>query len=105
MWALPDIKAMNAAAAANAKKLRRAARRGPGKKQVCEVFGCDEKATRSTPHYDIFSDDPKGLIHTCENHYPEEVEGFLNATPVGASLVTTSPGNVTRSSCTTAGFA
>ena len=44
MWALPNINAMNARAAAQAAKLRRAARRGPGKRQECEVYGCGGKA-------------------------------------------------------------
>ena len=68
---------MNARAAAQANNLKRRARRGPGKHQKGEVYGCEEHAVRSDLWFDNFGDDPKGLIHTCENEYPEEVEGFF----------------------------
>jgi hypothetical protein len=68
---------MNAQAAAKASKLRRAVRRGPGKRQDCEVYGCGGKAFETVPWFDIFSDDPKGLIHVCTAHSPEDVEGFF----------------------------
>ena len=73
MWALPDINAMNARAAADAAKLRRALHRGPGKRQKCEYYGCEEHAVASVPWFDIFSDHPKGLIHTCLEHDAEAV--------------------------------
>jgi hypothetical protein len=77
MWSLPNIKAMNAQAAAQASKLRRAARRGPGKRQKCEYYGCEERAVESAPWFDIFSEDPKGLVHVCAGHNPWDVEGFF----------------------------
>jgi hypothetical protein len=77
MWALPNIQRMNADAAAKASKLRRAVRRGPGKRQDCEYYGCDRRAVESVPWFDIFSDDPKGLIHVCDGHLAEDVEGFF----------------------------
>jgi hypothetical protein len=77
MWSLPNIAAMNARAAAQASKLRRAMRRGPGKRQVCDVYGCGGKAFESVPWFDVFSDDPKGLIHVCTAHSAEDVEEFF----------------------------
>jgi hypothetical protein len=77
MWSLPNIKAMNAQAAAQASKIRRAARRGPGKRQTCEYRGCQERAVESAPWFDIFSEDPKGLVHVCAGHNPWDVEGFF----------------------------
>jgi hypothetical protein len=77
MWALPNIVSMNARAAAQAKNLKRAARRGPGKRRSCEVYGCEQHAVHSDLWYDIFSDDPKGVIHTCDSHSPGHVEGFF----------------------------
>ena len=74
MWSLPEINAINAQAAANAAKLRRQIRRGPSKQQKCEVYGCEEHATKSHPWFDTFSDDPKGLVHVCPDHVAEDVE-------------------------------
>lgn len=72
MWSLPNIVSMNARAAAQAVKLRRAARRGPGKRQRCEAYGCEQLAAKSELWFDIFSDDPKGIVHTCDDHIAEE---------------------------------
>ena len=58
MWALPNIVSMNARAAAQAKNLKRVARRGPDKRRSCEVYGCEQHAVHSDLWYDIFSDDP-----------------------------------------------
>jgi hypothetical protein len=77
MWCLPNIVSLNARAAANAKNLKRALRRGPGKRQKCEVYGCQQHAVESVPWFDIFSDDPKGLIHVCEACPADAVEGFF----------------------------
>ena len=68
---------MNARAAANAARIRRAMRRGPGKRQKCEVYGCQQRAIESVPWFDIFSDHPKGLIHVCEACPADAVEGFF----------------------------
>jgi hypothetical protein len=77
MWSLPEINTMNAQAAANAQKLKRQLRRGPGKRQECEYYDCGSKAAESVPWYDIFSDVPKGLIHVCAGHNADDVEGFF----------------------------
>lgn len=66
MWSLPDLIRLNEKAAANANKLRREARRT--KKPQCEHYGCASEATRSYLVHDIFSDDPKGVLHLCERH-------------------------------------
>jgi hypothetical protein len=77
MWCLPNIVSMNARDAAGAKNLKRKLRRGPGKRQVCEVYGCGKKASASIPWFDVFSEDPKGLIHVCAECSAESVEGFF----------------------------
>jgi hypothetical protein len=66
MWSLPDINRLNANAASNAKRLEREARRK--RKPNCEHWNCNESATVSHLTYDIFSDDPKGVLHLCEHH-------------------------------------
>ena len=70
MWSLPEINRLNANAAANAKKLRREA--AGKRKPNCEIHGCTCRASQSTLWYDIFSDDPKGVIHTCVEHTAED---------------------------------
>ncbi len=77
MWALPNINAMNARAASEASKLRGAIRRGPGKRQKCQYYGCGARAIESAPRFDIFSEDPKGLVYVCAGHNPWDVEGFF----------------------------
>jgi hypothetical protein len=66
MWSLPDINRLNANAATNARKLRRVAARK--RKPQCEIYCCSHRAEHSTVWFDIFSDDPKGVIHTCSDH-------------------------------------
>jgi hypothetical protein len=75
MWSLPDIKSLNARAAANVAALKREAKRK--RKPNCEVYGCDCRAVESVEWFDIFSDDPKGLIHVCGEHPADAVEGFF----------------------------
>jgi hypothetical protein len=66
MWSLPDINKLNAHAAARARQLRTEAARK--RKPDCEIYGCVQRAEQSTLWFDIFSDDPKGVIHTCPDH-------------------------------------
>ncbi|HWX22420.1 MAG TPA: hypothetical protein VN578_21170 [Candidatus Binatia bacterium] len=66
MWSLPDINRLNANAAANAGKLRHEAARK--RKPQCEIYGCKRRAKESTLWFDIFSDSPKGVVHTCSEH-------------------------------------
>ena len=66
MWSLPNIKTMNARAAVAASKLKRAAR--SKRKPQCGYWNCNSRATRSYLVYDIFSEDPKDLLHLCERH-------------------------------------
>ena len=77
MWSLPDINQLNARAAAEASKIKRAIRRGPGKRQECEYYSCKQRAVESVPWFDIFSEDPKGLIHVCDEHPAESVGEFF----------------------------
>lgn len=85
MFSLPDIRGMNERAAKNGKAVRQAAKTGKldGKPLSCEFFmaprNCDGKVT-GEPYYDIFSDDPKGLISLCKHHredYSDTPEGYF----------------------------
>jgi hypothetical protein len=66
MWSLSDINRLNGNATTNARKLRREAARK--RKPQCGIYGCSHRAEHSTVWYDIFSDDPKGVIQTCPDH-------------------------------------
>ncbi len=74
MWSLPDLIRLNSKAAANRKRLERAVRTGNlnGKAIRCEHADYDG-ANCSSPisrelWFDIFSDDPKGILAQCEYH-------------------------------------
>ena len=75
MWSLPDIKILNARAVAEATKLKREAKRK--KKPGCQVGGCTEQAIYSDFWFDIFSPDPKGVVHTCEEHNTTDDPDFF----------------------------
>ena len=85
MWSLPDIQRMNSEAASEKKKIERALRTGKldGKKLECEWKGHDaecEGELRHYPWFDIFSDDPKGILTLCEKHdgyYGSPSEGYF----------------------------
>jgi hypothetical protein len=66
MWSLPDINSLNARAAAGAESLKRQAR--SKRKRKCEYWKCETRAVRSYLIYDIFSNDPKGVLHLCDDH-------------------------------------
>lgn len=76
MWSLPDIHRLNQHAAANAPRLRRAAK--SKNKPRCEIHGCHRPAIKSDLWFDIFSHDPKGIIHTCSEHDAEHQDGFFH---------------------------
>jgi hypothetical protein len=66
MWSLPDINAGNKAAAVAAKKNKNKTEAQLCKGQTCDH--CGEKATHALPYYDVFSDDIKGYIFSCDEH-------------------------------------
>jgi hypothetical protein len=77
---------MNAQAASQSKRLLRAVQTGKldGKVIRCGCYDhakqedCRRKATYIKPYYDIFSDDPKGLVTACDRHEDEcESEGYF----------------------------
>jgi hypothetical protein len=70
MWSLPDLERLNARAKENVPTLKREARRK--EKPECEVYGCENRAVESVEYFDIFSNDPKGLLHVCEYHCAED---------------------------------
>lgn len=74
MWSQPDIVRMNANAKASVRTLREKQRKP--ETNECEIdYGHRDEALDSTPHpaayaheyYDIFSEDPKGLVFVCED--------------------------------------
>jgi hypothetical protein len=76
MWSLPDINQLNAIAAAERPKLEREMRRKRHRPN-CEVYPCAERSAGSEPYFDIFSDDPKGLVHTCSEHSAVDLDGYF----------------------------
>ena len=88
MWSLPDIKALNTRAASEASKLKRAAT--SKRKPKCEHWKCSSRATRSYLVYDIFSDDPKAVLHLCERHdgySGDPIEGYFTCTQCNRVMV------------------
>ncbi len=83
MWSLPDIKRLNdeAADAANRRQLEKDAEHPQSHVcTVCEWNGEEKPADYSYLTFDIFSDDPKGVIFTCENHdrsTGDPIEGYF----------------------------
>lgn len=87
MWSLPDINRMNAEALKQKPKLEKALETGEldGEKLVCEWQDHDEPTEcdgelRRYFWYDIFSDDPKGILTLCEHHdgyYGRPTEGYF----------------------------
>jgi hypothetical protein len=85
MWSLPDINRMNAEAAKESKQIERALKTGKlgGKKIRCDSAEYDREHCGGEvyldPWYDIFSDDPKGIIAQCEYHRDHEgpPEGYF----------------------------
>jgi hypothetical protein len=80
MWALPNIKRLNDEAAGVDFKARH-------RKQLCgrakvECYICDKPATKGSRQewFDIFSDEPKGVIGLCKAHeedYGGTPEGYF----------------------------
>jgi hypothetical protein len=87
MWSLPDISRMNAEAATQQDKFKLACETGEldGEKLECEWHGHDDpsQCEGELRHYlwfDIFSDDPKGIVTLCEHHdgyYGSPSEGYF----------------------------
>lgn len=77
MWALPDIDRINKQAesrifAAKADAINKGLRRN----ETCDA--CEQTAIKAELWYDIFSDDPKGINLSCEDHSDGGVEeGFF----------------------------
>ena len=86
MWALPDINAMNARAAANQKQFAREVRLKTSRKYPCEC--CGEPSVHHLKYYEIFSDDAKGVTHLCEDHYQNGAgdEGFFDCDCCGRRM-------------------
>jgi hypothetical protein len=91
MWSLPDIKSLNARAAANAATLNREAKSED--KPVCkrcECFGRKHPAEMWFLVYDIFSDDPKSVLHLCDDcvgQSGDPWEGYFTCESCGRVMV------------------
>ena len=93
IFSLPDINRMNSEAYQNKKKLERACHTGTldRKKLVCEWSDHDDPSRcegelRHYLWYDIFSNDPKGILTLCEHHdgyYGSPSEGFFECDSCG----------------------
>ena len=81
MWSLPNIQRLNSEAYLNRSKLERAVQSGilDGKRLRCKYGNNCLGQLSHELWYDVFSDDPKGIITQCEHHYgPYGIpEGFL----------------------------
>jgi hypothetical protein len=92
MWSLPDIAVRNSRAAAAKPGLHKAVETGvdpeTGKRAVCEREdqNCGGEV-RGTPYYDIFSDDPKGVLFLCENHAGEHDEDLFDCIDCGRLMM------------------
>jgi hypothetical protein len=86
MWSLPDINRMNERAAQDAKINKKKTEKQLCRGQVCG--SCEKKATHASPYYDVFSDDPKGYIYQCEQHWEDGInEGFFHCDQCGHFMV------------------
>src|SRR5258708_22426710 len=85
MWSLPDTSRLNGEAATEKEKLELAARTGilDGEQLECEWKDHDGECDEELRHYlwyDIFFDDPKGILTLCERHdgyYGSPSEGYF----------------------------
>jgi hypothetical protein len=83
MWSLPDIARLNSRASDSRVALQNAAETGflNGEALECEHYGdnCTDELRRYL-WYDIFSDDPKGVLTLCERHdgyFGNPTEGYF----------------------------
>lgn len=86
MWSLPDITRLNSHAHDNRVALQNAVETGylNGERLTCECAGwgrtdCTEEMRHSL-YYDIFSDDPKGILTLCSEHdgyFGNPTEGYF----------------------------
>src|SRR5690242_12205260 len=70
MWSLPDIQRLNSQAYANRRKLERAAQTGilDRHRLCCESGKQCSGSLRHELWFDIFSNDPTGILTQCERH-------------------------------------
>jgi hypothetical protein len=74
MWAPPNIKRLNEEAAKDAEATEALAETP----EKVECLYCDQPATEAWPYYDIFSEDPKGVVGLCEEHAQDGTpEGYF----------------------------
>jgi len=95
MWSLPDLKLLNEKAYKEKNKLYKCLKRSLNEDDtdaVCE-YGHNEDCEgdlRGYLWYDIFSDDPKGIIWLCEKHdsyYGLPAEGYFYCSDCGRIMI------------------
>jgi len=64
MWSLPEINSLNARAKSCATAYNRESKLKTSRKHPCEC--CSQPSTHHHKYFDIFSDDAKGVRHTCD---------------------------------------
>ena len=87
MWSLPEINSLNLHAKSCATAYDREARFKTSRKHPCE--GCGRPSTHHDKYFDIFSDDAKGVRHTCERCYDNgrADEGYFTCGCCGRLMV------------------
>lgn len=98
MWSLPDIKRMNAEAQTKAQTLEQQVRtnkdeNGEPLECTCAGWGSGDSCDGDVHGYlwyDIFSDDPKGIVALCEHHdgyYGSPTEGYFTCSDCNRVMV------------------
>lgn len=80
MWSLPDIGRLNSVAAERAPNFEHAVETGWLDGELISCHYCDKPADYRCLWFDIFSDDPKGVVGLCEQHdryYGSLPEGYF----------------------------
>ncbi len=80
MWSLPDIQRLNCEALSDREKLERAVQTGflDGRRLYCERGRICLGQLSHQLWYDVFSDDPKGILTQCDYHRSYGIpEGFF----------------------------
>lgn len=89
MWALPNIREMNRGAKSRGAKAQ--IRRALTRPETVECTECGtHKAVSAQPYFDVFSDDPKGIVamcERCEQDYGSTPEGYFTCEQCGRLFV------------------
>jgi hypothetical protein len=87
MWSLPNIVKLNDEAARTANKFLKAVHSHKLDGKVIRCGHCERRADVVYPYYDIFSDDPKGIVGLCDEHDGISDEGLFTCDGCGRIMV------------------